>query len=110
MPYANEKRYSIAINTSTDGNNELITAPGAGKFLAIDFLAVHPNGGSQTLIAKSGSTEKFRLILDDNQPYTFENAIHDPEGIITCADNEAFNLNLLSATQVTGYLKYRIVG
>ena len=110
MPYASEDRLSLAVNTSTSGDNELIAAPGSGSFLAIDFLVLHPNGGSQTLIVKSGSTERFRLILDDNQPFTFENTIHDPKGIITCADNAAFNLNLSAATQVTGYAKYRIVG
>ena len=108
--YANEKRIPVAINTSTSGDNELIAAPGAGQYLAIDFILLHPNGGAQTLILKTASTERFRMVLDDNQPFTVENTIHDPEGIITCADNEAFNLNLSAATQVTGYVKYRIVG
>ena len=109
MPYNPDKTIPLAVNTSTSGDNELIAAPGAGSFLAIDFLMIHPNGGGQTLIAKSGSTERFRFVLDDNQPFTLENAIHDPEGIVTCADNAAFNLNLSAATQVTGYIKYRII-
>ena len=110
MPYASEKRIPVAVDTSTSGDNELIAAPGAGQFLAIDFISLNPNGGGQTLILKSGSTTRGSFVLDDNQPLTFENAIHDPEGIITCADNAAFNLNLSAATQVTGYIKYRIVG
>lgn len=108
--YANENRLSVAINTSTSGDNTIISAPGAGHYLAIDFLALNPNGGGQTLVVNSGTTERFRLVLDDNQPYTFENAIHDPSGIITCGDNESFVINLSAATQVTGYVKYRIVG
>ena len=107
--YANEKRIPLSIDTSTSGDNTLIAAPGDGKFLAIDFLVVHPNGGGQTLIVKSGSTTRFTLVLDDNQPFTFENAIHDPEGIITCNNNSAFVLNLSAGTQVTGYAKYRII-
>lgn|SRR3990167_2128172 len=110
MPYANENRLSVAINSSTSGDNELVAAPGAGQFLAVDFLVLHPNGGAQTLIVKSASTERFRLVLDDNQPFTFENAIHSEKGVIWCAANEALNLNLSAATQVTGYLVYRIVG
>ena len=109
MPYAIDKRIQLSVNTSTSGDNELIAAPGSGSFLAIDFLTLHPNGGAQTLIIKRASTEVFREVLDDNQPFTVENAIHDPEGIITCGDNEAFNLNLSAATQVTGYIKYRII-
>lgn len=108
MAYANEKRISVSINTSTSGDNEIIAAPGANKILFIDFLMLNPNGGAQTLTIKSGSTTKFLFVLDDNQPFTMENAIHDPEGIITCAVNAAFNLNLSAATQVTGYVKYRI--
>src|SRR3990167_4983940 len=108
LPYASEKRIPLSVDTTTSGDNELIAAPGAGKHIRIDFISINPNGGGQTLIAKSGSTERFRFVLDDNQPFTFENAMHDPDGIITCNDNEAFNLNLSAATQVTGYIKYRI--
>lgn len=110
MPYANEKRMPLAVDTTTSGDNTLIAAPGAGHFIAVDFIYLHPSGGGQTLIVKSGSTTRFTMVLDDNQPITFENAMHDPEGVITCADNEALVLNLSAGTQVTGYIKYRIVG
>lgn len=106
--YANQKRLPLPVNVAESGDNELIAAPGEGKFIHIDYLQLNPNGGGQTLIFKSGSTERLRFVVDDNQPITMENAIHDPEGIITCAVNEAFNLNLSAATQVTGYIKYRI--
>ena len=108
MPYANEKRIQLAVDTSTSGNNELISAPGDGSYLAIDFLLINPNGGGQTLTIVTGSTTIFSLTLDDNQPFTIENAIHDPEGIIKCGNNEAFVLNLGAGTQVTGYIKYRV--
>lgn len=108
MPYANEKRIQLGVNTSTTGDNALIPAQGEGTNIYIDFILLHPSGGGQTLILKSASDEIFRMVLDDNQPFTVENTIHDPEGIIMCGDNEAFNLNLSAATQVTGYIKYRI--
>src|SRR3990167_252457 len=109
MPYANDKRLSVGINTSTSGDNEIIAAPGAGGFFAVGFFLVNSKCGSKTLILKSGSTERFRVILDEGQPFVLENTIHDPEGILTCASNSAFNLNLSAATQVTGYIKYRKV-
>ena len=108
MPYANEKRVQLAVDTSTSGDNTLIAAPGAGKYLAIDFILLHPSGGAQEIKIKTGSTVLLPMDLDDNQPFTIENTIHDPEGIFKCADNEAFVLNLGAATRVTGYIKYRV--
>lgn len=109
MPYANEKRIPLAVSTSTAGDNTLIAAPGEGKFLAIDFIALNPDGGAQTITMKTGNTD-IAYALNDNQPLTFENAIHDPEGVITCKNNTAFILNLGAATSITGYIKYRICG
>lgn len=103
-----EKRIQLGINTSTSGDNEIIAAPGTGKTILIDLLMLNPNGGGQTLIIKSGSTEKFRMVLDDNQPITIDNADMDEDGAISMATNAAFNLNLSASTQVTGYVKYRI--
>jgi hypothetical protein len=109
MPYANEKRIPLAVSTSTAGANTLIAAPGDGKFLAIDFIALNPDGGAQTVTITTG-TATVAFALNDNQPLTIENAIHDPEGIFTCSNNTAFTLTLGAATSVTGYVKYRICG
>ena len=106
--YGNEKRIQLSVDTSTVGDNTLIAAPGSGKNLLIDFIMLHPSGGAQELTLKTGSTILFPIDLDDNQPFTFENAMHDPEGVFKCADNEAFILNLGAATRVTGYIKYRV--
>lgn len=100
----------VAINTSTSGDNTIIADPGDGKHIAIDFITLNPDGGANTLIFKSGSTELTRFVLNDNQPLTFENAIRHPRGIITIADSQAFVLNLSASTSVTGFARYRIVG
>lgn len=99
----------IAINTSTSGDNTIIADPGDGKYIAIDFITLNPDGGGQTLIFKSGSIELCRFALNDNQPLTFENAILHPKGILTMADSSAFVLNLGAATSVTGFARYRII-
>jgi len=97
------------INVNTSGDNEIIADPGDGKYIAIDFLTLNPDGGAQTLTFKSGSTTLFDMALDDNQPLTFENAMHHQKGVITIADSQAFNLNLGASTSVKGFCRYRIV-
>ena len=84
-------------------------APGAGKYLAIDFVTLNPDGGANTLTLVSGSTTLATFVLNDNQPLTFENAIQHQKGVLTCADNEAFKITLSAATSVTGFIRYRIV-
>lgn len=105
--YANETRVNLAISKSTQAIAELIAAPGSGKRLAIDFIALNPSGGANTVTMTGEATIAF--VLNDNQPLTIENAIHDPFGIIHCNDNQAFSLTLSAATQVEGFLSYRII-
>lgn len=111
MPTIVEDLLTVAVDTSTSGDNTIIADPGDGKFIAIDFLTLNPNGGGQTLLFKncvpSGSNLTFTL--DDNQPLTFENTTHHMRGILTVNASTAFVLNLGSATQVTGFIRYRIV-
>lgn len=97
----------VLIDKSTATASELIAAPGAGKRLAIDFITVNPSGGANTVTLTCNIT--IPLLLDDNQPFTFENSIHDPEGVLHCNDNQAFSLTLSAATRVTGYLLYRVI-
>lgn len=108
MPYANERRYAVAISKNTQTIEAIVAAPGAGKRIAIDFITLNPSGGANT-VTMTGSIAP-ALVLNDNQPITFENAIHSPEGIFPCDDNQAFSLTLGAATQVEGYLLYRIIG
>lgn len=107
MPYANEHRIPLAISKSTQAIEAIIQAPGAGKRLAIDFLSLNPSGGANS-VTITGAVAPV-LVLNDNQPLTWENAIHDPEGIFHCDVNQAFSLTLSAATLVEGYLLYRIL-
>lgn len=107
MPYANERRYQVAISKSTQAIAAIIAAPGAGKRIAIDFLALNPSGGANDVTITGNVAPVWKL--NDNQPLTIENAIHDPEGIIHCDDNQAFSLTLSAATLVEGFCSYRII-
>jgi len=98
---------SISINTATQ--NAIITAPGAGKRICIDFLMLHPSGGANTVTVQTASTTLVALTLDDQQGMVIENTIHYRKGILTCGVNEAFNITLSAATTVEGFVRYHIL-
>lgn len=108
MPYANENRLAVAINKSTQAIAAIIEAPGAGKRIAIDFITLNPSGGANDVTMTGTIAPTFKL--NDNQPLTFENAIHSYDGVFPCNDNQAFSLTLSAATAVEGYALYRIIG
>lgn len=98
----------MAISHNSTDAATIIAAPGAGKRLAIDFLTLNPSGGANSITLGFGISPVF--VLNDNQPLTFENAIHDPEGIMSFDDNQAFTIDLSAATLVEGFVRYRIIG
>lgn len=96
------------IDISTSGDNELIPAQGVGTYLAIDFISFFPTS-AVTVQFKSGSTNYGGpLPMDAKQTITWENSSRHQYGVITCADNEAFVMNLGGAIQVGGLIRYRI--
>ncbi len=107
----NENLRKADINFSTSGDNTMIAAPSnAGNYLAIDFVSLIPTT-AETIQFKSGSTNYGGpLPLDAKQALTWENAIGNEHGIITCAPNEAFVINTLGNTQIGGLIRYREVG
>lgn len=110
MPYADDRRYKADINFSSSGDNSVISAPGAGVRIAIDFITLLPTT-AVTVQMKDGATAYGGpLPLDTKQPFTFENAMHDPEGVINLSDNAAFVINLGGAVQCGGFVKYRLIG
>lgn len=98
------------INISTSGDNTLISAPGAGHYLAIDFISFVPSA-TVTVQLKNGTTNYGGpLPMVASQPLTWENATRNEHGILTMSDNAAFVMNLSTAAQVGGIIRYRIVG
>lgn len=101
------------LSFSATGDNIVIAAPGAGKYLAIDFLAAVPSadvtltyyrGPQATGTAISGA-----MPFKANQPIIIENAMHNEHGVITCDDNESFNIYSSGSSTITGFLRYRII-
>lgn len=105
-----DKTYNAVLSISTSGDNTLIAAPGNGRYIAIDFILMFPTTAVGVLL-KSGSTSlSATLPLDAKQAIVVDNAATLQDGIITCANNEAFVINLDSAVQLGGWIKYRIIG
>ncbi|RJO60391.1 hypothetical protein C4544_05190 [candidate division WS5 bacterium] len=104
-----EKSYKANIDTATSGDNTIIAAPGAGKYLAIDHINMVPKGGV-TIQFKDGSTDYGGdYLLTTSQGFVLENVYADQDGIITCSDNSAFVINLSGNVQVSGFVRYRIL-
>jgi hypothetical protein len=103
-----DKQYQVAISCASAGDNTLIAAPSKGR-ITIDHIHAIPEG-STTITVKHGSTAFTGVEnYDPQQAFTLENADGSYEGIFTCGFQEALVLNLGSAVQVSGYIKYRIL-
>lgn len=107
----NEVLRKANIDIASSGDNTIVAAPSTpGNYLAIDFISLLPT----TAVAvqfKTGSTAYGGpLPLDTKQALTWENAMRNVRGVITCAPNEAFVINLGGNVQVGGLLRYREVG
>ena len=99
------------VNIATSGDNIIVVAPSTtGNYLAIDFISLIPTLAN-TIQFKSGATAYGGpLPLDAKQALTWENAMRNEHGVITCAPNQAFIINLTSSQQVGGVVRYREVG
>lgn len=98
------------INISTVGNNTVITSPADGRYIAIDFISFFPTT-AVTVQMKDGSTNYgASLPLDAKQTITWENAMENEHGVLTMGVNNDFVMNLSSGVQVSGIIRYRLVG
>lgn len=110
MPYANEQVILASVSRATETLGALIAAPGAGKRLAIDYIHISAIGGANRVtLTGDGGTTNAKTQLAANQLMQISNDIHNPYGIFPCADNTAFSMALGSATEVSGYILYRII-
>lgn len=97
------------ISVATSGDQTIIAAPGAGKYIAIDFLAII-NTTAQTLQLKDGTTAYGGpLPLGTLGALVLENSMRNEHGVITLSDNSAFVINLGASSQVGGLVRYRII-
>ena len=110
-----DQRGVAEINTSTSGDNTIISTPTVGH-IEIDHIEVMPTGGANTVIFKLAGAasaasatpmERWEYAFDDNQAYVYDRTTHNA---IECKEATAFIINLSAATKVTGLVIYRIVG
>lgn len=121
MNYFQERQLKADINISTAGDNIIIapgmTAPAVqgmpaawenpAEFLAIDFITIFP-ASAVTLQLKDGADNYGGpYSLAAQQPFVFENADHDDNGVIRLSPNRNLVINLGGAVQVSGFVKFR---
>ena len=78
------------INISTSGNNTLIAAQGVGTYIAIDFISLLPTTAVSVQFVSGSTNYGGPLPLAAQQALTWENAMKNEHGVITCAPNKAF--------------------
>lgn len=100
------EKADISINTA--GDNTVIAAPGDGKYLMIDFIALIPTTAVGVQFKDGSTNYGGALPLDAKQALVFENAMKNEHGVITLGNNSAFVINLDSGVQVGGFIRYRI--
>ena len=105
-----EDLQTAIINISSSGDNTIIAAPGAGKYLAIDHINLIPTSAVTLTFKKDTTAISGPYPLDAKQTMAIDNAMQAQKGVITCTDNTLFNINLGSTVQVGGFVRFRIVG
>jgi hypothetical protein len=105
-----ENTKNAVIDLSASGDNTIITCPDTDKYIAID----HINFLVETavdLTFKSGSTAiSGTYTLDAKQAIALDNACSSQKGVINCSAGEDFVITLSAAVQVSGFVRYRIIG
>ena len=104
-----ENLKTAVIDISSSGDNTIIAAPANG-YIAIDHVNLLPTTAVSVKFKRGSTDISGPYPLDAKQAVTLENAIHNEKGIMTCLPGDAFVVNLGSAVQVGGFVRYRIVG
>lgn len=93
------------IAASASGNNELVAAPGAGRFIRVLGYSLSSQGNVDVEF-RSSNTTKVKYYLGTHTNI----ARFDSEFVFDCAENEALNLNLSGVVAVGGEVRYALVG
>jgi len=105
----NEKEKNAVIDISSSGSNAIITAPGDGKYLAIDHINLLASSAVDITFYTGDTTLSGTYAFDSKQAMALDNSWDCQDGVITCGNNEAFNITLGAAVQVSGFIRYRII-
>jgi len=105
----NEKEKNAVIDISSSGSNAIITAPGDGKYLAIDHINLLATSAVDITLYSETTALSGTYAFDTKQAMALDNSWNCQDGIITCGNDEAFNITLGAAVQVSGFIRYRII-
>jgi len=96
------------IDISSSGDNTIIAAPTAG-YIVIDHINFVPTSAVDIQLKQGTTNYGGAYPLDTKQAFTLENAMMNPQGVITLKPLEAFKMNLSAAIQVSGFIRYRVI-
>jgi hypothetical protein len=97
------------INIASSGDNTIITAPTSG-YIVIDHINFIPTTAVSVQLKDGSTVYGGAYPLDAKQAFVLENAMGSDKGVITLTPKTAFVINLSGATQVSGFIRYRIIG
>lgn len=100
------------INISAAGDNTVIVGPteNSSCYIAIDHINMVPASAVNVQLKDGGTAYGGAYPLAQNQGFVIENAMENEHGIITLSPNQPLVINLSSAVQVSGFIRYRILG
>jgi len=101
-----DRRGQAMFSQATIATFNAIAAPTTGH-IEIDHMILMPTGGINNLTLNFGS-DSISFALDDNQALVFDNASGSYP--LVCSSATAFKVSLSAATQVSGWILYRVVG
>ena len=104
-----ENQKNAVINISSSGDNSIISAPTNG-FIAIDHINFIPTSAVGVKFVHGSTDISGTYPLDAKQAVTLENPDGWAKGVMNTDPSEAFIINLDAAVQVSGFVRYRIVG
>jgi hypothetical protein len=97
------------INFNASGDNTIIAAAPAGKRIRIDHINFMPAAATNIQL-KDGATPYGGAYPMLASTLAFmENTTLDQHGLIELSDGQAFVMNSSVATQVSGFVKYRLL-
>lgn len=97
------------INISSSGDNTVISASTNG-YIVIDHINLLTGGAVNVQLKDGSSVYGGAYQLTSNQAITLENTMQNEKGIITLTPGNAFIINLSAAVQISGFIRYRIIG
>lgn len=101
---------TAAITCSSAGDNTLIAAPSAGR-IVIDHINFLPTAATVITLynGAAGTALSGPYDCDAKQGMAFDNVTSQYDGLLRCSLATAFVLNSTVATQVSGFVNYRII-